>query len=140
MSAEVDGAELFAVIPFIDMLNHANSAAGVNGDLAQVPESAVVGGQQASITLVANRGYAAGDELKVVVICAQIEELCIEMMNCKFKLRIPMPHFQAYDNVTNCHSNFLAMYVLVYTAYCNINGTLCLELSIENAERMEISP
>jgi hypothetical protein len=77
----VDGVELFAVIPFLDTANHANAAAGVDGDMAQVPVSAAENGGEAAIRLSANRPYGAGDELHV-----------------------------AYDNITGCHSKMLSMY------------------------------
>lgn len=77
-----DGAELLAIIPFLDSLNHNPSAAGEFGDLAQAPLRR--NGPDlppTDVRLVTNRAYAAGDELHV-----------------------------AYDNVTKCHAQMLASY------------------------------
>lgn len=81
-TAQVDGSiDLFAVIPFLDAMNHANSAGGISGDLAQVPVSSEESGGEAAIRLLANREYNAGEELYV-----------------------------SYDNTTGCHVKLLSMY------------------------------
>lgn len=80
-AAKVDGTELFAVIPFLDTMNHANSAGGVVGGLAQVPVSTEESGGEAAMKLLTNREYSAGEELHV-----------------------------SYDNTTSCHVKLLSMY------------------------------
>ena len=77
----VDGTPLFAVIPFLDTMNHANSAGGVTGDLAQVPITTEDGGEEDAMKLLSNRDYSAGEELYV-----------------------------SYDNTTGCHVKMLSMY------------------------------
>lgn len=81
VSTKVDGTDLFAVIPFLDAMNHANSAGGVTGDLAQVAVSSDETGGEAAMRLLTNRGYSAGEELHV-----------------------------SYDNTTACHVELLSMY------------------------------